>query len=86
MLHMYFACKNYKTRGVSATYKLENMTSADDATHTYRGRKKTGVIHCEALCPAANLAFFRSHKKKDDLADALLQGLYILEHKAAFQS
>lgn len=86
MLHMYFACKNYKTRGVSATYKLENMTSADDATHTYRGRKKTGVIHCEALCPAANLAFFRSHKKKDDLADALLQGLYILEHKTAFQS
>jgi hypothetical protein len=80
MLHMYFACKGFKTRGVSATYKLDNMVTAEDSTHTYRGRKKTGIVHCEALCPPANLAFFRSHKKRDDLSDALLQGLYILEH------
>lgn len=80
MLHMYFACKGFKTRGVSAIHKLDNMATADDSTHTYRGRKKTGIVHCEALCPPANLAFFRSHKKKDDLADAFLQSLYILEH------
>jgi hypothetical protein len=80
MLHMYFACKGFKTRGVSAVHKLDNMVTADDSTHTYRGRKKTGIVHCEALCPPANLAFFRSHRKKDDLADSALQALYILEH------
>jgi hypothetical protein len=80
MLHMYFACKNYKTRGVSAIHKLDNITTAEDATTTYRGRKKTGIAHCELLCPPENLEFFRKHRKKDDLADAWLQGLYILEH------
>lgn len=83
MLHMYFACKYYKTRGVSAIHKLDNVVTADDATTTYRGRKKTGIAHCELLCPPANLEFFRKHRKKDDLADAWLQGLYILEHIAA---
>jgi hypothetical protein len=86
MLHMYFACKNYKTKGVSAIHKLDNTVSADDSTHTYRGRKKTGIVHCEALCPPTNLPFFRSHRKKDDLSDSFLQGLYILEHITAFQS
>ena len=80
MLHMYFACKNYKTRGVSAIHKLDNVVTAGDDSTTYRGRKKTGIAHCELLCPPENLEFFRKHRKKDDLADAWLQGLYILEH------
>ena len=80
MIHMYFACRGFRTKGVSAVHKLDNITMAGDATGTYRGRKKTGIVHCEQLCPAANLAFFRSHKKKDDLADSFLQGLYFLEH------
>lgn len=80
MLHMYFACRGFRTKGVSAIHKLDNMTTATDATTTYRGRKKTGIVHCEALCPPANLAFFKSHKKKDDLSDSMLQGLYFLEH------
>jgi len=82
MLHMYFASKHYKTRGVSAIHKLDNVTTAGDDSSTYRGRKKTGIAHCELLCPPANLEFFRKHRKKDDLADAHLQGLYILEHTA----
>ena len=80
MIHMYFACRGFRTKGVSAVHKLDNIACATDATGTYRGRKKTGIVHCEQLCPAANLAFFRSHKKKDDLADSFLQGLYFLEH------
>ena len=80
MLHMYFACRGFRTKGVSAIHKLDNITTATDATTTYRGRKKTGIVHCEVLCPAANHAFFKSHKKKDDLADSFLQGLYFLEH------
>jgi hypothetical protein len=80
MIHMYFACRGFRTKGVSAIHKLDNITCATDATGTYRGRKKTGIVHCEALCPVLNTAFFRSHKKKDDLADSFLQGLYFLEH------
>lgn len=80
MIHMYFACRGFRTKGVSAIHKLDNIACATDATGTYRGRKKTGIVHCEQLCPGGNLAFFRSHKKKDDLADSFLQGLYFLEH------
>lgn len=83
MLHMYFSCRGFRTKGVSAIHKLDNITCTTDATGTYRGRKKTGIVHCESLCPAGNLAFFKSHKKKDDLADSMLQGLYFLEHPPA---
>ncbi|NBR15812.1 MAG: hypothetical protein EBU01_14730 [Crocinitomicaceae bacterium] len=80
MLHMYFSCKGYKTQGISAIHKLENIMTIDDRTDSYRGRKKTGIVHCEALCPHDKMDFFQSHKKKDDLADAFLQGLWKLEH------
>lgn len=80
MLQMYFACRGFKTTGISAKHKLENILTIDDRTDTYRGRKKTGIVHCEALCPPCNLSFFKSHKKKDDLADCFLQGLWFLEH------
>jgi hypothetical protein len=80
MLHMYFACRGFNTMGISAKHKLENILTIDDRTDTYRGRKKTGIVHCEALCPPCNLDFFRSHRKKDDLADCFLQGVWYLEH------
>ena len=84
MMHMYCACRGFRTKGVSAIHKLDNIATATDATGTYRGRKKTGIVHCDALCPPANHEFFKSHKKKDDLADSFLQGLYFLEHPPAF--
>jgi hypothetical protein len=84
MLHMYFACRGFRTKGVSAIHKLDNITTTTDATTTYRGRKKTGIVHCDVLCPPSNHEFFKSHKKKDDLADSFLQGLYFLEHPPTF--
>lgn len=79
MIHMYFAKEGYAVKGVSAVHKLSNILTLDDTT-SYRGRKKTGILHCEQLMPAGNREFFRSHKKKDDLADSFLQGLWCLEH------
>jgi hypothetical protein len=84
MMHMYFACRGFRTKGVSAIHKLDNIATATDATGTYRGRKKTGIVHCDVLCPPTNHEFFKSHKKKDDLADSFLQGLYFLEHPPTF--
>lgn len=80
MLHMYFVCRGYSCSGISATHKLSNIVTTQDRVGSYRGRKKTGIVHAEQLCPPCNLAFFRSHAKKDDLADCFLQGLWSLEH------
>jgi hypothetical protein len=80
MLHMFFVSRGFRCEGVSASHKLSNIVTIDDRVTTYRGRKKTGIVHAEALCPPSNLSYFRSHKKKDDLADCFLQGLWCLEH------
>jgi hypothetical protein len=85
MIHMYFAIKKFKVKGVSAVHKLNNILTLD-GTSTYKARKKTGIIHCEKLMPAANAAFFKSHKKKDDLADSFLQGLWFLEDRRSQHS
>jgi len=79
MIHMYFCTKGFRVQGVSAVHKLNNVLTLDSTT-TYRGRKKTGITHCEMLMPECRRAFFRSHTKKDDLADSFLQGLWFLEH------
>ena len=80
MLHMYFTARGYSCGGISASHKLSNIVTVDDRVTTYRGRKKTGIVHAEALAPAVNLPYFRTHKKKDDLADCFLQGLWYIEH------
>jgi hypothetical protein len=80
MLHMWFTTENYKCKGVSAVHKLSNMITVDDVTKTYKGRKKTGILHAAALVPTEELkTFMMKHPKKDDLADSFLQGLWVLE-------
>jgi hypothetical protein len=80
LIHMFFVLKGLKVKGVSAIHKLNNILTIDDSISTYRGRKKTGIIHCQQLMPREKTDFFKSHKKKDDLADSFLQGLWFLEH------
>lgn len=81
MLHMWFVCAGYRCSGVSATHKLTNMITTQDFTKTYKGRKKTGIIHATELVPTAeNREYMLKHPKKDDLADCFLQGLWVLEN------
>lgn len=80
MLHMYFCCRGFACEGVSATHKLNNIVTIDDRIDSYKGRKKTGILHAEALAPAEWTAHLLKHPKKDDLADSFLQGLWVLEH------
>jgi hypothetical protein len=80
MMHMWFVCHGYEAKGVSAIHKLTNMVTIDDATKTYKGRKKTGIVHAAALVPAQWKDYMLKHPKKDDLADAFLQGLWFMEN------
>jgi hypothetical protein len=83
MMHMWFVCQGYKAKGVSAVHKLSNMITLDDSTKTYKGRKKTGILHAAELVPTEEWkVYMMKHPKKDDLADAFLQGLWVLEHTA----
>jgi hypothetical protein len=81
MIHMWFICKGFQCMPISATHKLTNVSTVDDATGTYKGRKKTGIIHTKAILLDETLkTFFTRHPKKDDLADCFLQGLWKLEN------
>lgn len=84
MMHMWFVTQGFRCKGVSAVHKLTNMVTVEDATKTYKGRKKTGVIHTLELCPDTWKPFFLKHNKKDDLGDAFLGGLYVMEHISKF--
>jgi len=81
MLHMWFVTQGFRCKGVSAVHKLSNMVTLDDSTKTYKGRKKTGILHASELVPQKNKEFMLKHPKKDDLADCFLQGLWVLENK-----
>jgi hypothetical protein len=80
MMHMWFVCSGFHCKGVSATHKLTNIVTVQDATTTYKGRKKTGILHAQQLVPENWKNYMMSHPKKDDLADCFLQGLWILEN------
>lgn len=80
MIHMWFVCAGFKCSPVSAVHKLTNIVTLEDHTKTYKGRKKTGIVHATQLVPSAWKEYLLKHPKKDDLADCFLQGLWVLEH------
>jgi hypothetical protein len=81
MLHMYFCCRGFRCEGVSATHKLSNIITVNDRVDSYKGRKKTGIVHAAELVPARWKEHMMKHPKKDDLADSYLQGLWVMENK-----
>jgi hypothetical protein len=67
-----------------ATNKLEfNKDNTNDNKNTYKDRKKTGIKNVndyfDSINDIENKEKFNTHKKKDDLADALLQILSYLQ-------
>ena len=91
MLTQYFIMKNVpQIEFISASCKLKLFTDANsedggvDAS-TYADRKKSGIIVCRSLGEISRkhnsdyvkwMPVFENHKKKDDLADCFLQGLW----------
>ena len=66
---------------ISASNKLKGCDIKDKSN--YSDRKKLGIAKClETISSNSNyfdkLDYFNAHKKKDDLADSFLQGLWFL--------
>ena len=87
MICQYFIMKNntINIEFVNAGNKLKDFIGADCKTD-YKQRKQLGIQKCAEL--VSNdfkyqewSSFFSDHKKKDDLADSLLQGLWFIKHR-----
>lgn len=83
MVTQYFVMKSVPNiEYISSANKLKNFLQKKKTT--YSERKKLSIeVTTEKLSETAALVpwidFFKTHKKKDDLADSFLQGLWFLE-------
>lgn len=76
-----------EVRFISATNKLKCKRVKEvggNTAKTYKERKLLGIElarrYIEAMCPE-RMSWFESQKKKDDLSEAALAGIYFLENK-----
>ena len=84
MLVQYFVMSPVEVKHIefiSAANKLKDCDIKDKSK--YSDRKKLGITKClETITSNSNysgkLDYFNAHKKKDDLADSFLQGLWFL--------
>jgi len=64
--------------------KIENIS--DNKKNDYKSRKKQGISKCLEILTTDHrfsnkIEFFNNHKKKDDLSDCFLQGLWFIINK-----
>ena len=80
MLAQYFIMYNFKNiEFISAQNKLKLFSDLKNTS--YNERKKMAIEYCKNLLIKNNnleIDFFLKHKKKDDLADCFLQGIFYL--------
>ena len=92
MIAQYFIINNNAEHieFVSSIHKLkickETIDNKEIEKNDYKSRKNLGISKClEFLtndhCFNDKLDFFNTHKKKDDLSDAFLQGLWFINNK-----
>ena len=84
MITQYFIMKNIMNiTFVSSANKLKRFITKKT---TYDERKKLGIIVTQnilatSLSNVCWLTVVTTHKKRDDLADSFLKGIWFLEHK-----
>tara|TARA_B100000073_G_C23449057_1_gene458605 strand:+ start:17 stop:592 length:576 start_codon:yes stop_codon:yes gene_type:complete len=86
MINMYFIMRNYELDSIlnyNAVHKLKPFLKDQKSTYAERKKKSKEITHC--LCKhyygEEMLEFYCSYKKKDDLADCLLQALDFIRKK-----
>jgi hypothetical protein len=86
MIAQYFIMKNNNIQidFVNASNKLKTPQT-ENSKLTYTERKKKGISHTLDWLTTCQYQkwedFFKSHSKKDDLADSFLQGLWYINNK-----
>lgn len=89
MIAQYFIMKNTANNieFVSATNKLKDFDTKNECEKMkYADRKKFSILKCSEIINSdfkfsEKFDYFNSHKKKDDLADSFLQGLWFIKNK-----
>jgi len=87
MIVQYFIMSNLNVEHIefiSASNKLKDCDIKDK--EKYSDRKKLGIAKCLGVLTLdfrfnEHMKFFNEHKKKDDLSDAFLQGLWFINNK-----
>lgn len=87
MIVQYFIMSNLNVEHIefiSASNKLKDCDVKDK--EKYSDRKKLGIAKCLGVLTLdfrfnEHISYFNSHKKKDDLSDAFLQGLWFINNK-----
>jgi hypothetical protein len=87
MIVQYFVMCNLKINFIefiSAANKLKDFDAKEKTK--YSDRKKLGVAKCLETISTdfrfnEHLSYFNSHKKKDDLSDSFLQGMWFINNK-----
>ena len=80
MINKYFIMRDYDISNIinyNAIHKLKPFIKSSKTTYNERKKlsKKVTQCLCEKYYDEKNLNFYKSFKKKDDLADCLLQGI-----------
>ena len=87
MIVQYFIMSNLNVQHVefiSASNKLKDCDLKDKSK--YSDRKKLGIAKCLELITtdfrfSEHVDYFNKHKKKDDLSDSFLQGMWFINNK-----
>jgi hypothetical protein len=87
MIVQYFIMSNLNVQHIefiSASNKLKDCHVKDK--EKYSDRKKLGIAKCLGILTTdfrfnEHVEFFNKHKKKDDLSDSFLQGLWFINNK-----
>jgi len=87
MICQYFIMSNLNVQNIefiSASNKLKDFNLKENSK--YSDRKKIGIVKCLEIIttrPTFNehIDYFNKHKKKDDLADSFLQGIWFINKK-----
>jgi hypothetical protein len=87
MIVQYFIMSNLNVQHIefiSASNKLKDCETKDKTT--YGDRKKLGITKCLEIITTnfifnEHIDYFNKHKKKDDLSDSFLQGIWFINNK-----
>lgn len=90
MLVQYFVMSHLNVEHIefiSAANKLKDCDIQEK--ENYKDRKKMGIHKCLGILEKdsrlkEHCAFFNSHKKKDDLSDSFLQGIWYIDSRKLF--